>query len=67
MLPKEYEYKFVNFKAEERMSDIMFEAEIRVNVSTKDGVKNFLRDFNSCHAWLQHSDRHVPGGHLHHH
>ena len=47
MLPKEYEYKFVNFKAEQRMSDIMFEAEIRVYVSTKDGVKNFLRDFNS--------------------
>ena len=48
MLPKEhYDYTLINFKAQHKMSEIMFEAEIRVNVSTKEGVKNFLEDFNT--------------------
>ena len=46
ILPKQYEYALVNFKAQQKMSDIMFEAEVRVNISTKEGVKNFLEDLN---------------------
>ena len=48
ILPQQYSYRFIKCELEqENISTTSFDIEIRLNVSTDEGVKTFLQDFNS--------------------